>query len=70
MGRLYIVVTDATGSVTAQRYVEDGERLREWLTLTDSHRDVRCDAYDDAPSLGGRRLRSLFREGGRWAAGQ
>ena len=66
MHKVYVIVTDATGRPVAQRYIEDGDRLALWLTLTTGSPSARCDVYDDCPAFGGRWLQALVRDGGRW----
>ena len=65
---VYVVVTDDTGTLIAQRYIEDGNRLALWLTIS-GHHGARCAVYDNAPALGGQRLQTLVRDGSRWVEG-
>ncbi len=60
VGRRYVVVTDAMGAVSAQRFVPV-DRLPAWLDMNTGHQDVRCDVYDDAPNLGGCMVETLWR---------
>ncbi len=57
--RIYVIVRDAAGAIVAQRYIEEGDRLTSWLRQVGTSRCTQCDVYDDAPALGGRRLRTL-----------
>jgi hypothetical protein len=63
--RVYIVVTDASGSVVARRYLA-GDQVPSWLTVRAAAGSVRCDVYDEAPVCGGRVVATFFPHGRTW----
>lgn len=65
LARVYVIVTDATGSVVARRYLAHSE-VPGWLTIRAGGASVRCDVYDDAPECGGRVLATFVPRGKTW----
>ena len=63
--RVYVVVTDALGSVVARRYL-DGDEVTSWLTMSAGAGSVRCDVYDEAPVCGGRVVATFVPDGRTW----
>jgi hypothetical protein len=65
LARVYIVVTDAAGSVVARRYLHRHE-IPGWLGTKVGGGGARCEVYDDAPALGGRALATFLPHAGTW----
>jgi len=64
--RVYVVVTDRAGAVIARRYLDDDE-IPSWLTVRAGPEGARCDVYDDAPVLGGKRLTTFVPREDGWS---
>lgn len=69
LARVYIVVTDAAGSVVACRYLNEDE-VPSWLVSKVGGGGIRCDVYDDAPARGGRVMATLVPRAGTWRDAQ
>lgn len=65
LARVYIVVTDAAGSLVARRYLNRDE-IPSWLGTKIRAAGDRCDVYDDAPVCGGRVLATFISHAGTW----
>ena len=63
--RVYVVVTDALGSVLARRYLA-GDEVPSWLTVRAPADSARCDVYDEAPVCGGRVVATFLPHGRTW----
>jgi hypothetical protein len=65
LSRVYVVLTDAMGSVVARRYL-NGDDVPSWITRMAGAESVRCDVYDEATQCGGRVVTTFIPRGRSW----